>query len=91
MQKGRIGLVGFGDDVFAFAQTGVGTCGIEFATDNESGVETCRAEDGRRQAGGRGFAVAIWVKKRFRSAANYPFLNSTSATKTPAKTKHKVV
>ena len=57
MQEGRIGLVGFGDDVFAFAQTGVGTCGIEFAADNESGVETCRAEDGGSQTGGRGFAV----------------------------------
>lgn len=32
-------------------------CGVEFAADNESGVESCRAEDGGGQAGGRGFAV----------------------------------
>ena len=57
VQERGIGFVGFGDDVFAFAQTGIGTCGIEFAADHESGVETCRTEDGGGQTGGRGFAV----------------------------------
>ena len=57
VQKGCIRLVGFGNDVFAFAQAGVSACGVEFAADNESRVKSCRAEDGGGQAGGRGFAV----------------------------------
>ena len=57
MQEGRIGLVGLSDDVFAFTQTGVGTCGIEFATDNESRIKTCRTENRSGQAGGCGFTV----------------------------------
>ena len=57
IQKRSIGFVGFCDDVFAFTQTGVGTSGIELAADNESRVESCRAEDGSGQAGGCGFAV----------------------------------
>ena len=45
IQKRSIGFVGFGNNVFAFTQTGIGTSGIEFAADNESRVKSCRAEN----------------------------------------------
>ena len=57
IQERSIGFVGFGNNVFAFTQTGVGTSGVEFAADNESRVESCRAENRSSQAGGCGFAV----------------------------------
>ena len=57
VQEGGVGLVGLGDDVFAFAQAGVGTGGGEFAADNEGGVEAGGGEDGGGEAGGGGFAV----------------------------------
>ena len=57
VQERGIGFVGFCDDVFAFTQTGVGTCGIELTADNESRIKTCRTENRSGQAGCRGFAV----------------------------------
>ena len=45
IQERSIGFVGFGNNVFTFTQTGVGTCGVELATDNESRIESCRAEN----------------------------------------------
>ena len=57
IQKRSIGFVGFGNNVFAFTQTGVGTRGVEFAANNESRVESCRAENRSSQAGCCGFTV----------------------------------
>ena len=57
IQERSIGFIGFGNNVFAFTQTGVGTRGVELAADNESRVESCRAENRSGQAGGCGFAV----------------------------------
>ena len=57
IQERGIGFVGFGNNVFAFTQTGVGTSGVELAADNESRVKSCRAENRSGQAGGCGFAV----------------------------------
>ena len=57
VQERGIRFVGFGNDVFAFTQTGVGTCCVELAADNESRIESCRAENRSGQAGGCGFTV----------------------------------
>ena len=57
IQERSIGFVGFGNNVFAFTQTGIGPCGVEFAADNESRVKTCRAENRSGQAGGCSFTV----------------------------------
>ena len=72
IQERGIGFVGFGNNVFAFTQTSVGTSGVELAADNESRVKSCRAENRSGQAGGCGLpcvpAMAIPSRKRINSA-----------------------
>ena len=56
-EEGAVGLIGFGDEVVAAAQMGVGAVDIEPPPDDDRGVQTGRVEDGGRQGRGGGLAV----------------------------------
>ena len=56
-KEGAVGLVGFGDEIVAAAQMGVGAVDIETPPDDDRGVQTGRVEDGGRQGRGGGLAV----------------------------------
>src|SRR5262249_5673972 len=45
-KKGTVAFVSFNDEMFAFPELGGRTGVVDFAADNESGVEMGRAEDG---------------------------------------------
>ena len=56
-EEGAVGFVGFGDEVMAAAQMGIGAVDIEAPPDDDRGVQTGRIEDGGRQGRGGGLAV----------------------------------
>ncbi|MNU98277.1 hypothetical protein D3C71_883820 [compost metagenome] len=57
VQEAGVAFVGFGDQVTAGAELGIGARGIQTATDDERRVQATGSEHRSDQAGGGGFAV----------------------------------
>ena len=57
LEEGAIGFVGFGDQILAAAEAGVGAEGVDAASYDDGGVEAAPGEDGGDHGGGGGFAV----------------------------------